>query len=54
MIMNKKAEFISAYVYMFGGTKKAAGKVYKTADEQYISAIIDGFKQNAKTGFYHD
>lgn len=52
--MDRKTEFIIAYVYMYGSTKKAAEKVYKTADKQYISAIIDGFKQDAKIAFYND
>lgn len=52
--MDRKIEFITAYVYMFGSTKKAADKVYKTATERYISEIIYTFKQNAKAAFYYD
>lgn len=54
--MNKKAEaeFVDAYKYLFGGTKKAAEKVYKTASESYIKACIDAFERNAKVSFYHD
>ena len=52
--MSRKAKFITAYVWMFGGTKKAAEKVYKAADEQYINNVIHGFIQNAKACFYQD
>lgn len=54
--MNKKAkaEFVDAYRYLFGGTKKAAEKVYKTADVHYINACIEAFERNAKVSFYYD
>ena len=52
--MNRKTKFIDAYTWMYGGTKKEAEMVYKTAGKEYIDMIIDGFKENAKQGFYND
>jgi len=52
--MKDKSKFIDAYKYLFGGTKKAAEKVYKTADVHYINACIEAFERNAKVSFYHD
>lgn len=52
--MNRKAKFINAYAWMYDATKKAAEKVYKTASEEYIDVIIEGFEQNAKSCFYKD
>lgn len=51
---NNKSEFIDVYIYLFGGTKKAAEKVYKTANKSYISVCIETFEHNAKAAFYHD
>lgn len=52
--MKDKSEFIDAYKYLFGGTKKATEKVYKTASESYIKACIEAFERNAKVSFYYD
>lgn len=49
-----KADFISAYCYAYGATKAQAGEVYKTASPDYIQAIIDSMKQDAKRTFYND
>lgn len=49
-----KEDFIKAYIYMYGSTKKKALEVYNSTDKDYISAIIYAFKRNAKEGFYHD
>ena len=52
--MNRKEKFITAYAWAFGGTKQKAEKVYKTASKEYVEMIINGFKENAKRGFYND
>lgn len=49
-----KEDFIKAYVYMYGSTKKKALEVFKTADKSYISAIVYAFKRNAQAAFYED
>lgn len=49
-----KEDFIKAYVYMYRSTKKKALEVYKTADKNYISAIIYAFKRDAQKAFYED
>lgn len=51
--MDRK-DFIIAYIWMFGTTKKEAKEVYKTASESYIREIIHGFKKNAKVSLYYD
>lgn len=52
--MTMKEEFITAYVALYGGTKKSALKVYERADKSYISAIIYAFKRMCKNIFYED
>lgn len=52
--MNRKAKFINAYTMAYGTTKKEAERVYKTVRKEYIDAIINGFKENARRGFYND
>ena len=54
--MNKpnKADFISAYIYAYGATKKEAANVYKTASAAYISAVIDSQKHDATAAAYED
>ncbi len=49
-----KNDFISAYIYAYGSTKKEAEKAYKTASPEYIAAIIEGHKRDARAGFYND
>jgi hypothetical protein len=47
-------DFIAAYIYFFGGTKKQAIKVFKETDEYYHRDVIYGFKNNAKSVMYLD
>lgn len=57
MIMNKsnyKNTFISAYMYCYGATKRDAEKAYKNANIEYIRAIIESLKNDAKSAFYND
>ena len=49
-----KAKFLTAYIYLYGGTKKHAENVYKTASAAYIAAVIDSYYQDCKLGFYND
>ena len=53
-----KSEFITAYMATFGTTKKEAARTYKECKENgntgYISAIIEGFKNQAKRLFCED
>jgi len=52
----KKNDFVTAYVCMYGSTKKKALEVFKEkeADDSYINDVIDWFKQTAKFSFYND
>lgn len=49
-----KAEFLTAYVYAYGTTKKQAEKAYKEASANYINAIIEGYHQDTRKAFYND
>lgn len=49
-----KEDFIKAYIWMYGGTKRKAMEVYRTAEESYIDNIIDAFMSNAKKSFCND
>ena len=50
----RENDFVKAYTWMYGTTKKKALEVFKTAHRDYVSSIIYAFKRNAKEGFYHD
>ena len=50
----EKIQFIEAYCYCYGASKKRAQEVYKTADKGYISAIIESMKTDSKKAFYND
>lgn len=49
-----KTEFIRAYVWLYGTTKASATKVYKSADQGYIKAVVDAFKNNSCKAFRED
>lgn len=53
-----KNEFITAYMATFGTTKKEAAKTYKecmkAGNKGYISAIVEGFKNQARRSFCED
>lgn len=53
--MATKRDFINAYTWMFGATKKKAETEYKNninSNPEYINMIVDSFKENAKKNFY--
>lgn len=47
-------EFITAYIAVYGGTKKAAAKVWRETNLKYHQAVIESFKHDARAGFYED
>lgn len=49
-----KYDFVTAYTYSYGSTKKEALQVWKTTDTKYHNAIIEGFKNDARSAFYND
>ena len=51
---NRRRRFITAYIWMFGGTKAQAQAVYKRESAAYIDAVIAGFSENARRAFYED
>lgn len=58
MGLNFKDDFITAYTWMFGETKKKANEVYRRAmeiaDYSYIKEMINCYKNNCKRMFYND
>lgn len=52
--MINKNDFITAYMYSYGATRKEAEKVWKNATPGYKAAIIDGWKAENKKAFYND
>lgn len=51
-----KQLFITAYLWMFGTTKKEAEKAYRENKNNpvYIRAVIEGHTGNARKSFYAD
>lgn len=47
-------EFIKAYVWLYGTTKKQAKEVFKNSDIYYHREVIYCFKDNAKRSFEID
>ena len=58
MVGNMKNDFITAYTWMYGETKKKAEGVYRRAmeiaDYGYIKEIINCYENNARRNFYDD
>lgn len=58
MLNAMKKDFINAYTWMYGSTKKQAEQTYRRAmeiaDYSYIREIINCFESNAKKAFYDD
>lgn len=53
-MVDRKAEFIKAYVHMFGCTKNAAEQAYETKDSKYVSRMICWFHRNGRKSFYQN
>ena len=51
---NNQKNFIEAYVWLFGGTKKAAKEIYKKADNDYVSLIIESYAKQNRIAFWED
>lgn len=49
-----KNDFVKAYMYCYGSTKKEALQVFKTTNKKYQDAIIECFKHDARSAFYND
>lgn len=53
-----KADFVKAYTWMYGSTKKQAEATYRRAmeiaDYGYVKEIIACFENNAKNAAYAD
>lgn len=49
-----KKNFIDAYIFYYGGTKKNALEAYKSSSEEYVKNLIDGYMGQAKSSFYND
>ena len=49
-----KTEFINAYVWLFGISKKKASELYKTADPKYIETVINAYRKQSKLAFWND
>ena len=56
--MPNKNQFIAAYTWMYGSTKKVAERIYKSAmecaDYKYIREVVACFEDNARRSFYDD
>lgn len=47
-------QFVTAFIYCYGGTRKEALKAYKNADTGYIKAVIASYYGDVKKAFYND
>ena len=58
MLGDMKRDFVTAYTWMYGGTKKQAECAYRRAmeiaDYGYVKEIIACFENNAKKSAYVD
>ena len=52
--MYSEKEFIEAYCWMYGQTKKQAKFAYKIYSDKTIKDIVDTYKRNYKKAFYED
>lgn len=49
-----KREFIQAYQWTYGTTKKEAEYIWTIASHEYKVEIIRGYTDTCKKSFYHD
>lgn len=58
MLNTIKRDFVAAYTWMYGSTKKEAETAFRKAaeiaDYGYVKEIIACFEGNAKRSFYED
>ena len=47
-------DFISAYTWAWGGTKKDAREAYKNADDEYKRLIVKTWKSQSILTFWED
>ena len=52
--MISKSEFIEAYQWTYGTTKKEAEYIWSIASYEYKTEIIRGYNDTCKKSFYHD
>lgn len=52
--MYSEKEFIEAYCWMYGRTKKQANFAYKIYSDKTIKDVVDTYKRNCKKAFYED
>lgn len=54
--MGEKHDFVLAYMWIYGETKKAALSAYKNRkdDPEYIRLVISAYMGNASRSFYDD
>ena len=53
MRINQK-NFIEAFVWLFGGTKKFAKEIYRKAEKEYIVLIIETYAKQNRLAFWED
>ena len=47
-------QFVDAYIWLFGGTKKAAKEIYRLSSAEYIESVISVYKRQLILAFYND
>ena len=52
--MNEKQQFIDAYIWMYGCTKKRALQAYKEQNLEGIKLIISSYNNQCRQSFYND
>lgn len=52
--MARKNDFITAFCWLFGGSKRNAAEAYRNAAPDYITTIIECFQGNAARVFSED
>lgn len=49
-----KEQFIDAYIFFYGGTKKRAREIYKEVSRSFVDALCGGYEAQCKLAFYCD
>jgi len=53
MRINQK-NFVDAFVWLFGSTKKSAKEIYRKAEKEYIVLIIETYAKQNRLAFWED
>lgn len=53
-LRSNQKNFVEAFIWLFGGTKKFAKEIYRKAEKEYIDLIIKTYAKQNRLAFWED